>query len=193
MITREQAKKNLISIGVAEPTEEQITSYLNQIGSETQKEKDKAYKYKEKADKADELQSKLYEIEQGNLSEIEAANKNLEKANQRIAELEKAQMVVNQKKIVTEKFKVTGEQADKIVKEDGTLDYDVLGQIIADKETAAAQAKEQEIANGSINPGGGNPGGGKQDDKPEDVKNAESIVFGNKQSEQSVKDYYVLK
>lgn len=193
MITREQAKKNLISIGVAEPTEEQITSYLNQIGSETQKEKDKADKYKEKADKADELQSKLDEIEQGNLSEIEAANKNLEKANQRIAELEKAQMVVNQKKIVTEKFKVTGEQADKIVKEDGTLDYDVLGQIIADKETAAAQAKEQEIANGSINPGGGNTGGGKPDDKPDDVKNAESIVFGNKQSEQSVKDYYVLK
>lgn len=193
MITREQAKKNLISIGVAEPTEEQITSYLNQIGSETQKEKDKADKYKEKADKADELQSKLDEIEQGNLSEIEAANKNLEKANQRIAELEKAQMVVNQKKVVTEKFKVTGEQADKIVKEDGTLDYDVLGQIIADKETAAAQAKEQEIANGSINPGGGNPGGGKQDDKPDDVRNAESIVFGNKQSEQSVKDYYVLK
>lgn len=193
MITREQAKKNLISIGVADPTEEQITSYLNQIGSETQKEKDKADKYKEKADKADELQSKLDEIEQGNLSEIEAANKNLEKANQRIAELEKAQMVVNQKKIVTEKFKVTGEQADNIVKEDGTLDYDVLGQIIADKETAAAQAKEQEIANGSINPGGGNPGGEKQDDKPEDVKNAESIVFGNKQSEQSVKDYYVLK
>lgn len=193
MITREQAKKNLISIGVAEPTEEQITSYLNQIGSETQKEKDKADKYKEKADKADELQSKLDEIEQGNLSEIEAANKNLEKANQRIAELEKAQMVVNQKKVVTEKFKVTGEQADKIVKEDGTLDYDVLGQIIADKETAAAQAKEQEIANGSINPGGGNTGGGKPDDKPDDVKNAESIVFGNKQSEQSVKDYYVLK
>ena len=50
MITREQAKKNLISIGVADPTEEQITSYLNQIGSETQKEKDKADKYKEKAD-----------------------------------------------------------------------------------------------------------------------------------------------
>ena len=70
---------------------------------------------------------------------------------------------------------------------------DSMSQIIADKETAAAQAKEKEIANGSINPGGGNPGGGKQGNKPEDVKNAESIVFGNKQSEQSVKDYYVLK
>nr|DAO80986.1 MAG TPA: hypothetical protein [Bacteriophage sp.] len=190
MITREQAKKNLISIGVADPTEEQITSYLNQIGSETQKEKDKADKYKEKADKADELQSKLDEIEQGNLSEIEAANKNLEKANQRIAELEKAQMVVNQKKIVTEKFKVTGEQADNIVKEDGTLDYDVLGQIIADKETAAAQAKEQEIANGSINPGGGNPGG-KGEEKTNAEKIVEKLYGGESKQEKSVLSYYV--
>lgn len=190
MITREQAKKNLISIGVAEPTEEQITSYLNQIGSETQKEKDKADKYKEKADKADELQSKLDEIEQGNLSEIEAANKNLEKANQRIAELEKAQMVVNQKKVVTEKFKVTGEQADKIVKEDGTLDYDVLGQIIADKETAAAQAKEQEIANRSINPGGGNPGG-KGEEKTNAEKIVEKLYGGESKQEKSVLSYYV--
>ena len=190
MITREQAKKNLISIVVADPTEEQITSYLNQIGSETQKEKDKADKYKEKADKADELQSKLDEIEQGNLSEIEAANKNLEKANQRIAELEKAQMVVNQKKIVTEKFKVTGEQADNIVKEDGTLDYDVLGQIIADKETAAAQAKEQEIANGSINPGGGNPGG-KGEEKTNAEKIVEKLYGGESKQEKSVLSYYV--
>ena len=190
MITREQAKKNLISIGVADPTEEQITSYLNQIGSETQKEKDKADKYKEKADKADELQSKLDEIEQGNLSEIEAANKNLEKANQRIAELEKAQMVVNQKKIVTEKFKVTGEQADNIVKEDGTLDYDVLGQIIADKETAAAQAKEQEIANRSINPGGGNPGG-KDEEKTNAEKIVEKLYGGESKQEKSVLSYYV--
>lgn len=190
MITREQAKKNLISIGVADPTEEQITSYLNQIGSETQKEKDKADKYKEKAEKADELQSKLDEIEQGNLSEIEAANKNLEKANQRIAELEKAQMVVNQKKIVTEKFKVTGEQADNIVKEDGTLDYDVLGQIIADKETAAAQAKEQEIANGSINPGGGNPGG-KGEEKTNAEKIVEKLYGGESKQEKSVLSYYV--
>ena len=36
-MTREQAKQNLISIGVAEPTDEQISSYLNQVNGETQK------------------------------------------------------------------------------------------------------------------------------------------------------------
>ena len=30
-------------------------------------------------------------------------------------------------------------------------------------------------------------------DKPEDVKNAESIVFGNDSAEQSAKDYYLMK
>ena len=54
------------------------------------------------------------------------------------------------------KAKVTAEQAAQIVKDDGTFNYDVLGQIISDKETAAAKAKEEEIANNSHNPNGSN-------------------------------------
>ena len=68
-----------------------------------------------------------------------------------------------------------------------------MSQIISDKETAAAQKKEQEIAKGSMNPGGGTGGTNKNDEKPEDVKNAESIYFGEKQGEQSMKDYYLMK
>lgn len=33
-MTREQAKKNLIALGVAEPTDEQVTNYLNQHNGE---------------------------------------------------------------------------------------------------------------------------------------------------------------
>ena len=40
-MTREQAKQNLIGFGIAEPTDEQITNYLNQIGAETKSYKDK--------------------------------------------------------------------------------------------------------------------------------------------------------
>ena len=58
-MTREQAKQNLISIGVADPTDEQITNYLNQVNGETQKEKDKAAEYKEKADKQMSTKPKL--------------------------------------------------------------------------------------------------------------------------------------
>lgn len=152
-MTREQVLKLF-----PDATDEQVTNLLNQTNAEVVKEKTKAEQYKVKADKTDELQKKLDDLESGSLTEIEQANKNLEKANARIAELEKAQTLANQRTTVAEKFKVTAEQAAQIVKDDGTFDYDVLGQIITEKETAAAQAKEQEIANNSTNPGGGAAG-----------------------------------
>lgn len=187
-MTREQAKQNLIAIGIAEPTEEQINNYLNQVNGETKKEKDKAAQYKAKADKADELQGKLDELEAGNLTEIEQANKNLEKANNRIAELEKAQAIATQRSNVASKFNVTAEQAAQIVKDDGSFDYDVLGKIISEKETAAAQAKEQEIANNSTNPGGGKAGG-NNDEKTSAEKIASKLFSGKKQENDILSHY----
>lgn len=157
-MTREQAKQNLIGLGVAEPTDENITNYLNQIGSETKKEKDRADALKSKADKADDLQAELDKINEQNLSEVDKVNKLLEKANERVSELEKEKSISVQKSTVIEKFKVTAEQANQIVKEDGSLDYDILGQIISDKESAAAIAKEKEIRDNSGNPGGATGG-----------------------------------
>lgn len=173
-------------------TDEQITNLLNQNNSEVAKEKNKANQYKEKADNADELQKKLDELEAGNLSEVEQANKNLEKANARIAELEKKQAIATQRSNAASKFNVTAEQAAQIIKDDGTMDYDALGKIISDKETAAAQAKEQEIANNSTNPGGGTAGSNK--DKTEAEKTAESIgkaLAGTNEAAKSIVDSYL--
>ena len=158
-MTREQAKQNLISIGVAEPTDEQISSYLNQVNGETQKEKDKANQYKAKAEKADELQTQLDEIEAGNLTEVEKVNKDLEAANNLIAKLQKDNAVRDQREAAMTNFKITAEQAKVVVKDDGSLDYTELGKIMSEKETAAAQAKEQEIANNTTNPGGSSASG----------------------------------
>lgn len=163
-MTREQAKQKLISLGVAEPTEEQISEMLNTIGAETKKEKDRADGYKAKADKADELQAEIDKINEQNMSDVEKANKELEKANARIAELEKAETIRSTRALAIEKFKISLEQANEVVKDDGSLDYDKLGQIIAEKETASANAKEQEIANKAGNPGSGsNPGAGGEE------------------------------
>ena len=52
-MTREQAKQNLIAIEVSEPTDEQISNYLNQVNGETKKEKDKAAEYNDISDNAD--------------------------------------------------------------------------------------------------------------------------------------------
>ena len=193
-MTREQAKQNLIAIGVAEPTDEQVSNYLNQVNGETKKEKDRADGYKAKADTADDLQKQLDELQAGNLTELEKANKALDTANKKIAELEKAQAIATQRANAASKFNVTAEQAAQIVKDDGSFDYDVLGKIISEKETAAAQAKEQEIANGSTNPGGGTAGGNKDNEKTEAEKAAESIgktLAGTNQVAKSVVDSYL--
>ena len=193
-MTREQAKQNLIAIGVEEPTDEHVSNYLNQVNGETKKEKDRADGYKAKADTADDLQKQLDELQAGNLTELEKANKALDTANQKIAELEKAQSIATQRASAASKFNVTAEQAAQIVKDDGSFDYDVLGKIISEKETAAAQAKEQEIANGSTNPGGGTAGGNKDNEKTEAEKAAESIgktLAGTNQAAKSVVDSYL--
>jgi hypothetical protein len=191
-MTREQAKQNLIAIGVAEPTDEQVSNYLNQVNGETKKEKDKADQYKAKADNADELQKKLDELEAGNLTELEKANKALDTANQQIAELQKKNAIRDLREKAMTDFKVTAEQAKTIVKEDGSFDTAELGKIMSEKETAAAQAKEQEIANNSTNPGGGTAGGNKDNTKTADVENAEKITFGSNSATTEAKNHYVI-
>ena len=157
-----------------EATDEQITNLLNQNNSEVATEKNKVKQYKAKAESADELQKKLDELEAGNLSDLEKANKDLESAKNEIAELKRNNAIRDQREKVMETMKVTSEQAKQIVKDDGSIDYDVLGQITSDKENAAAEAKEKEIADNSMNPGGGSAdGGGKE--KSEAEKVAETI------------------
>lgn len=58
-MTREQAKQNLIAFGIAEPTEEAVTAYLNSIHGETEKWKTLADGYKAEADKIPDLTAKL--------------------------------------------------------------------------------------------------------------------------------------
>ena len=191
-MTREQAKQNIISIGVEEPTDEQITNYLNQVNGETQKEKDKAAEYKEKADKADEYKAKIDELEAGNMTELEKANKALELANDQIAKMQKENSIRDLREKSMTDFKITAEQAKTVVKDDGSFDTAALGKIMSEKETAAAQAKEQEIAGKQDIPGGGSAGGGK--DKTEAEKTAEAIgktLAGTNEAAKAIVDGYL--
>lgn len=187
-MTRAEAKAKLISYGIAEPTEEQITDLLNSINAETQKEKQRADALKADADKAAGLQAELDRINNEKLSDVEKANKALETANNRIAELEKARELDTQRASVSEKFKVTAEQAKQIVKDDGSFDYDVLGQIISDKEKAAATAKEQEIAGKAGNPNGASGGGA---DNKSTAENIATKLFGGQKQENNILKHYV--
>lgn len=172
-----------------EATDEQITNLLNQNNSEVAKEKNKVSQYKAKADTADDLQKQLDEIQAGNLTELEKANKALETANQQIADLQKSNAIRDQREAAMTNFKITAEQAKTVVKDDGSLDYTELGKIMSEKETAAAQAKEQEIAKNQDIPGGGSNKGGA-DNKTNAEKIAESLI-SNTPKNNDVLSHYI--
>lgn len=174
-----------------EATDEQITNLLNQNNSEVATEKNKAKQYKAKADTADSLQKQLDDLQAGNLTELEKANKALETANQQITDLQKSNAIRDQREAAMTNFKITAEQAKTVVKDDGSLDYTELGKIMSEKETAAAQAKEQEIAKHQDIPGGGSAGGSNKE-KTADVENAKQISFGNPATNAEAKNYYVV-
>ena len=88
-MTREQAKQNLIGFGIAEPTDEQITNYLNQIGSETKHYKDKLASVGGKDERIAELEKELEKINKQNMTDIELANAERDKALSSVANLEK--------------------------------------------------------------------------------------------------------
>lgn len=172
-----------------EATDEQITNLLNQNNSEVAKEKNKVSQYKAKADTADSLQKQLDELQAGNLTELEKANKALETANQQIADLQKSNAIRDQREAAMTNFKITAEQAKTVVKDDGSLDYTELGKIMSEKETAAAQAKEQEIAKNQDIPGGGSNKGGA-DNKTNAEKIAESLI-SNAPKNNDVLSHYI--
>lgn len=186
-MTREQAKKNLIAFGIEEPSEEQISNYLNQIGAETKKEKDRADGYKANADRAEELQAELDRINEQNLSDIEKANKATETANNRVAELEK-QMKSMQTKASLAELGIVGEQAENLINADGAVDFAVLGQIISDRETKAAAKKEEDLLDKTHNPGGG-AGGGNNETKSTAEKIVEKMFSGQKQNNDILSHY----
>ena len=172
-----------------EATDEQITNLLNQNNSEVAKEKNKVSQYKAKADTADSLQKQLDDLQAGNLTELEKANKALETANQQIADLQKNNAIRDQREAAMTNLKITAEQAKTVVKDDGSLDYTELGKIMSEKETAAAQAKEQEIAKNQDIPGGGSNKGGA-DNKTNAEKIAESLI-SNTPKNNDVLSHYI--
>lgn len=181
MVTREAATEQLKKLGVESPTDEQITTYLNNVNAEAIKEQNKAKDLKEKADKATELQKQLDEINEKGLSEAEKANKALEEANKKITELTSHSFKAEAKAILS---KAGLEDADVDVLIPGMVAglekvEDVqaranayVGAISKIRENAIKE-KEKKDLDGTGTPGG-NPGG--DDKKTEAAKYAETMV-----------------
>lgn len=184
-MTREEARQNLVALGIEEPTEAQVTNYLNQFHSNRQPAQAPV---QNPAQSLDTNQSPAPNPEQ------EPHNSELENALNRIMELENE----NRRKDIAAYASakgLTGEQADKILNAFGDnvdsakVAVDSISQIISDNRTAAAQEKEQELAGRATNPGGGssnNPGG----EKSSAEKLAAKFFSGQKQ-ETNILSHYV--
>lgn len=158
-------------------TDEQITNLLNKSGEEMAREKEKANQYKAKADKADELQTQLDELQNGNMTELEKANKALETANQQIAKLQKDNAVRDLREKAMSDFGITAEQAKTVVKEDGSFDTTSLGKIISDMKANVIAEYEKNALKGTPNPNnGGNNNDGDTGNKTNAEKIAESLI-----------------
>ena len=176
-MTREEAKQNLIALGIAEPTDEQVTSYLNQFHNQPKPNPTPAPTPTPTPAPVPTPQPNP----NPEPKPTPGSGEDIEALRNQIAELQRENVQKDIRAYAAEKG-LTGEQAEK-----------VLAGFKDDLESAKA-AKEKEILDKSTNPGGGSGGsGGGGDDKPEDVKNAEQISFGNKAANQSEKDYYVMK
>ena len=171
-MTREQAKQNLIGFGIAEPTDEQITNYLNQIGAETKGYKDKLASASDKDNRIAELEKELEKINKQNMSDIELANAERDKALSSVANLEKQieQMIT---KTELAKLGITGEVADTLVSGSGKLDFATLGQIISDREKNAVSEYEKKALENTPNPSGNK--GKEETKKTEAERIAESL------------------
>ena len=192
-MTREEAKQNLIVLGIAEPTDEQVTSYLNQFHNQP--------KPNPTPEPTPTPTPAPAPTPQPNPTpeQTPGSGEDIETLKNQIEELRRENVKKDIRAYAAEKG-LTGEQAEKVLAgfkddlESAKAAIDSMSEIISARETSAAQAKEKEILDKSTNPGGGSGGsGGGGDDKPEDVKNAEQISFGSKAANQSEKDYYVMK
>lgn len=148
-----------------------------------------------------EIQKQLDTINDQNLTESEKAQKErerieaeyqkqLEANNAKIAELEAEMKKAETMKQLAQRG-ITGEDADNFFNEDGSLNFDTLGKVLSERETAARNDEVQKIAKNTTNPGGSSAGGDGKDEKPADVKNIESMNFGGiSEDAKKVLDYY---
>ena len=186
-MTREQAKQVLIGFGIEEPSEEQVTKYLDSVESETKKVKEKNTSLKEKADKADNLQKELDDLKAQNMSETERqeAERQKEKAEneKRISDLEKALAESNRKALSSEITSIfanaglstetyasaikafssmSADKSEDVMKEVQSF----VNGISEENKTSLADAKaawEKEVLENTPNPGGGTNGGKKEE------------------------------
>lgn len=182
-MTREDVKKLF-----PEATDEQITSLINQNNSEVNAEKSKLAKYKDAASKAEELEKQLEELNNQGLSEVEKANKELATSKDEISKLNAKIALMEKRQKLADKG-IVGEDADKLVGDDGVFDIDALGAILENAKKNAVAEYEKKKLDETLNPSGGSNGGKDQESNAE--KLVKSLYGGAESNKNDVISNYI--
>lgn len=193
MVSREDAKKQLVTIGIENPTDEQVTAYLNNVNAEAIKEKSKADKYKEDAEKAKNLEKQLEDLQNQNLSDADKAKKENEKLQQQIAELTsngfkaEAKAILKGSGIENEDIEIllpgmiSG--LDKL--EDVQARANAYVSAMNKFRDNAIKEHEKKVLDGTRKPGGACGSGGEDDNKTPDIKFAEMAASSKAEADKS--------
>jgi hypothetical protein len=152
-MTREEVKALFVSWGIEEPSNEQITDYLNKIQQAVKGAEDKAARYKSEADKVKELTKQLDEMNNAKLTDEERSAKAVEEANKRVLELENTVKTMQLQKSLAE-IGITGEDASALVGEDGSLNTEKLGEILTAREKNAVDVYKKQALESTPSPEG---------------------------------------
>lgn len=182
-MTREQAKQVLIGMGIEEPSDEQVSKYLDSVTGEVKKEKDKNASLQEKANKAADLEKELEELKQQNMTDAEKQEderrKEKEAVDKELADLKAALAESNKKALtseITSAFANAGlstEAYASAIKAFASMPADKTEDVMKEvqsfvngiseaNKTSLADAKaawEKEVLENTPNPGGGKSGG----------------------------------
>lgn len=185
-MTREEARLNLVALGIEEPTDAQVTNYLNQFHS-NRNPNPTPTPTPQPTPSPNPTPSP--EPTPANDEELSNMRRQIEELQRENARKDILAYAVSKG--------LTGEQVQKVLNafvdnvDSAKSAIDSIGQIISENRESAARAKEQEIAGQAGNPGGGNGNNNPGNEKPEDVKNAESITFGGLPKDaKSAREFY---
>lgn len=188
-------REALLALGL---TEEQVNQIMGMHGSATQNLRTQVTTLTTQLATATNpaQQPNQASVQQSAPTQQETQNEEMEQLRQQVAQLQSENAKKDILAYATSKG-LTGEQVTNVLAafgdnvESAKASIDAICSIISTRETAAATAKEQELANKAGNPGGGNGGSKEDDEKPEDVKNVESITFGGlAENAKSARDFY---
>lgn len=164
-MTRAEVKELMKSWGIEEPTDEQVTDYLNRVQKEVKASEDKANRYKAEADKVKDLEKQIEDMNSANMTDLELANKKAEEAQKQVAEMQKT---VTQMKLLKSlaDIGIVGEDAEGLFGEDGSLNTEKLGKIIEGREKAAVANFQKEALDSTPAPDDKKPDGDEEKDPP---------------------------